>query len=106
MPLLHRRQLPLFALALGATLLATPTTAHRAKKKLLVVTVTKGFRHGDSIPVAEKVIAELGAKSGKFDVDYVRTDEEMAQKMTLAGLRKFAPDNWVMLCSVLMFVTL
>ncbi len=89
MPLLHRRQLPLFALALGAISLAIPTTAHRAKKKLLVVTVTKGFRHGDSIPVAEKVIAELGAKSGKFDVDYVRTDEDMAQKMTVAALKNY-----------------
>lgn len=89
MPRLHRRLLPLAALALGAAFLATPTTAHRAKKKLLVVTVTKGFRHGDSIPVAEKVLAELGAKSGKFDVDYVRTDEEMAQKMTVAGLKNY-----------------
>ncbi|MCX6366973.1 MAG: ThuA domain-containing protein [Armatimonadetes bacterium] len=89
---LHRRSLTLITLvtlALGATLLAPPTTARNAKKKLLVVTVTKGFRHADSIPVAEKVIAELGAKSGKFDVDYVRTDEEMAQKMTVASLKNY-----------------
>ena len=92
MPHLHRRLFilsALTALTLGATLLAAPTTAHRAKKKLLVVTVTKGFRHGDSIPVAEKILAELGAKSGKFDVDYVRTDEEMAQKMSVAGLKNY-----------------
>lgn len=89
MPRLHRRLLPLAALALGAAFLATPTTAHRAKKKLLVVTVTKGFRHGDSIPVAEKVLAELGEKSGKFEVDYVRTDDEMAQKMTVAALKNY-----------------
>ena len=39
MPHLHRRLLPLAALALGATILATPTTAHRAKKKLLAMSV-------------------------------------------------------------------
>jgi type 1 glutamine amidotransferase len=42
-----------------------------APKKLLVVTVTTGFRHG-SIPTAEKVLGELAAKSGEFTVDYVR----------------------------------
>lgn len=59
------------------------------QKKLLVVTVTKGFRHTDSIAVAERVIAELGKKSGKFEVDYVRTDEDMATKMTAAALKNY-----------------
>ena len=36
-----------------------------------------------------QILAELGAKSGKFDVDYVRTDEEMAQKMSVAGLKNY-----------------
>jgi type 1 glutamine amidotransferase len=59
-----------------------------ASKQLLVVTVTKGFRHS-SIPTAEKVLAELGEKSGVFSVDYVRTDQEMAQKMTPEALKKY-----------------
>jgi len=59
-----------------------------APKKLLVVTVTKGFRHS-SIPTAEKVLAELAQKSGAFTVDYVRTDEDMAQKMTAEALRNY-----------------
>ncbi len=46
-------------------------------KRLLVVTVTKEFRHS-FIPTAEKVLGELAQKSGAFTVDYVRTDEEMA----------------------------
>src|SRR5438309_11178338 len=62
--------------------------AHAAPKKVLVVTVTKGFRHS-SIPTAEKVLGELAKKSGAFEVDYVRTDEEMAQKMTVASLKKY-----------------
>ena len=57
-------------------------------KKLLVVTVTKGFRH-DSIPTAEKVIAELGSLKQSFTVDYARTDEDLATKTTPQGLKKY-----------------
>src|SRR2546422_1877137 len=59
-----------------------------APKKLLVVTVTKGFRHS-SIPSAEKVLGELAQKSGAFEVDYVRNDEEMAKKMTADALKNY-----------------
>jgi uncharacterized protein len=48
-------------------------------KKLLVVTVTKGFRH-ESIPTAERVLGELATKSGAFTVDYARNDEELKAK--------------------------
>src|SRR5436305_14767403 len=47
--------------------------AAAAEKKVLVVTVTKGFRHS-SIPTAEKVLAELGKQSGAFTVDYARVE--------------------------------
>jgi type 1 glutamine amidotransferase len=62
--------------------------APAAPKKLLVVTVTKGFRHS-SIPTAEKVLGELAQKSGVFTVDYVRTDADMAEKMTPADLKTY-----------------
>ena len=52
------------------TLLAV-TSLHAEPKKLLVVTVTTGFRH-TSIPTLEKVIAQLGKDSGEFTVDYVQ----------------------------------
>ena len=42
-----------------------------APKKVLVVSVTTGFRHS-SIEVAERVIAKLGQDSGAFTVDYAR----------------------------------
>lgn len=85
------RRLCLLALLSLVLLLPTVSSsgARAKKKRLLVVTVTKGFRHSDSIPVAERVIAELGEKSGKFTVDYVRTDEEMARKMSPEGLKEF-----------------
>ncbi len=85
MNILHSPKL-LLAAALCVVGLALPAQA--APKNLLVVTVTKGFRHS-SIPTAEKVIAELARKSGDFVVDYVRTDQEMAAKMTAEGLKHY-----------------
>jgi len=83
------RIVPLACAIVVALSLLAPS-AHAAKpKRLLVVTVTKGFRHSDSIPVAERVIGELGAKSGKFEVDYVRTDDDMARKMTAEALKQY-----------------
>ena len=67
---------------------ALPLSTQATPKKLLVVSVTKGFRHS-SIPIAEKVLADLGQRSGAFTVDYVRNDQEMADKMTAAGLRQY-----------------
>lgn len=80
------------AVALPITML----TAHKAqaaqtekvKKHLLVVTVTKGFRHG-SIPVAEETIQKLGDSTGDWDTDFVRTDDDMKAKMTPDALKKY-----------------
>jgi uncharacterized protein len=65
----------------------TPVDGREAKKpkRILVVTVTKGFRH-ESIPVAERLIQKLADQSKAFEVDYARTDEELAQKTTQAAL--------------------
>ena len=57
--------------ALLASTLIVGLAAQAAPKKVLVVSVTTGFRHS-SIEVAERVIAELGQKSGDFTVDYAR----------------------------------
>jgi len=76
------------ALAFCAPGFSTKAVAAAKPKKVLVVTVTHGFRHS-SIPTAEKVLGELAEKSGAFTVDYVRTDEEMAQKMTAAALKNY-----------------
>lgn len=69
---LSRRALSAFLLLLLAG--ASPVPAVDAPKKLLVVTVTTGFRHS-SIPTAEKVIEALGKNSGAFTVDFVRQPE-------------------------------
>jgi uncharacterized protein len=49
------------------------STVQAAPKKVLVVTTTTGFRHS-SIPTAEKVLNQLGEKSGAFTVEYARVE--------------------------------
>ena len=62
----------------GLSILALAATAAEPKK-LLVVTVTTGFRHS-SIATAEKVLGELAKESGAFTVDYVRQPEETVKR--------------------------
>ncbi len=57
-------------------------------KKILVVTVTKGFRHS-SIPTAEKVIAKLAADSKAFQVGYARVEPNSPEFKGADG----KPDN-------------
>jgi uncharacterized protein len=61
---------------LGLALAAAVTPA--PAPTLLVVTVTKGYRH-ESIPDLERLLTAL-ARDGAFQVDFARTDEELAQK--------------------------
>ncbi len=56
--------------------LAAPALA--APKKVLVVTVTEGFRHS-SIPTAEKVLGELAKDTSLFTVDYARVEPKDPQ---------------------------
>ncbi|MEK7684244.1 MAG: ThuA domain-containing protein [Verrucomicrobiota bacterium] len=87
----HFRQLTwwcvLFCLTAFSTWAQTP-------KRLLIVTATRGFRH-PSIPTAEKVLADIGQKSGVFTVDYVRggadgkDDKDVIAKMSLESLKNY-----------------
>jgi type 1 glutamine amidotransferase len=56
--------------------------------RLLLVTVTKGFRH-ESIPRIADRIEGLGRQSGLFTVDRAGTDEELRAKTTAEGLKAF-----------------
>ena len=66
--------------------------AQAAPKKVLVVTVTLGFRHS-SIPTAEKVIAELAKESSAFTVDYARVEPNDPQFKGDDGKRDDAKVN-------------
>ena len=70
-------RLCLAGIVMGCTLgLAAP--AHAAPKRVLVVTITLGFRHS-SIPTAENVLAKLADETGAFTVDYARVDPNHPQ---------------------------
>ena len=78
-------RLCLTGLVMGSTFgLAAP--AHAAPKRVLVVTVTLGFRHS-SIPTAEKVLAELATDSNAFTVDYARVNPDDPQFKGADGKR-------------------
>src|SRR5687768_2020362 len=62
----------------------TAADAGARPKRLLVVTITKGFRHS-SIPVAERVLAELGTRSGDFRVDYARVEPKSPEFQNAEG---------------------
>lgn len=82
------RTLTKLSLVLALISLPLASASAQAPKKILVVTVTKGFRHS-SIPTAENVLAKLAEKSGAFTVDYVRNDDDMKTKMTAESLKNY-----------------
>ncbi len=59
-----------------------------AAKKILVISVAKGFRHS-SIPLGEQVIKNLGDKSGLWETDVASTDIDVVQKTTPYNLKKY-----------------
>jgi type 1 glutamine amidotransferase len=63
----------------GALCSALAAVAAEAPKKVLVVSVTMGFRHS-SIETGEKILTELAAKSGKFSVDFVRQPSDLPKQ--------------------------
>ncbi|MFO1492340.1 MAG: ThuA domain-containing protein [Kiritimatiellia bacterium] len=81
----------LLATAMGATALAAtaekPAEQAPAKKRLVVCTVTFGFRHS-CIPIAEAALADMDAKSDDIEiVEWLRQPENKADgKASLAKL--------------------
>ena len=59
-----------------------------APKKILLVTVTKGFRHS-SIPTAIKVLGDLAEKTKVFTLDLAFTDADLAAKTTPDKLKGY-----------------
>lgn len=82
------RMLQFTRLVLFLGLLGISAAAAESPKKLLVVTVTKGFRHS-SIPTAEQVLGALAEKHKFFTVDYVRNDQDIAGKMSPDALKNY-----------------
>ena len=70
-------------------------SAPPAKKKLLVVTHTTGFRNssigkpGATDGVAQKTLAEIGERSGVYEVDYCANADDVKTKLSAEGLKKY-----------------
>ena len=74
---------------IGLVLLQSPiVVAADDTKNLLVVTVTKGFRHS-SIPTAEAVLGSLAERHGGIKVDYARRDEELSERLSPEALQRY-----------------
>lgn len=71
-----------------AALVGMAAKAPPAKKRLLVVTHTAGFRHS-SIPTAEQTLQTIGERSGVFEVEFCRTAEDVKRMMTVDYLKNF-----------------
>ncbi|GIV11209.1 MAG: hypothetical protein KatS3mg020_0700 [Fimbriimonadales bacterium] len=73
------------------------TRMQQGKKRLLVVTHTAGFRHADSIELGEKILAQIGERSGVFEVDYCRDADDVQKMLTPEFLNNGKYDGVVFL---------
>lgn len=72
----------LFIVSASHAVLAGP------KKRVLVISLTKGFRHS-SIPLGEEIVKKLGDKSGLWTTDFARTDVDVVQQTAPYNLKKY-----------------
>lgn len=87
------KHLSFLAAALAVTLPHFAFAADPAPKKLLVVSVTTGFRHS-SIETGEKIIQKLADESKAFTVDYVKQPAPKPDEAQLkAALAKLGADS-------------
>jgi type 1 glutamine amidotransferase len=81
----------LFALLLSVGVsfsLLAPAQQPSARKRLLVVTHTAGFRH-DSIPVARETLKELGDRTRLWEVEYADTAADVERLIAAEPLKRF-----------------
>lgn len=57
-------------------------------RRVLVVTVTAGYRH-ECIPMSEEILAQLSRQSGRFTLDFARDDEALRQKTSRPALEQY-----------------
>jgi uncharacterized protein len=59
-----------------------------AAKKVLVISLTKGFHHS-SIPLGEEIMKNMGDKTGLWETDFARTDVDVVQKTSPYNLKQY-----------------
>jgi len=75
-------ELRILALIVVAVCCAPMAYAAPAKKKLLLVTHTTGFRHEEGIVAGEKTLLEIGERSGVFQLDFCRNADDVKRMLT------------------------
>lgn len=78
----------------GAASAVAPADPPAPLKRLLLVSVTKGFRHS-SIPVAETALEELGRGQARFHLEYLRVanEKESDDELKARFAKAFAPET-------------
>lgn len=77
---MKKNLIPLFAFCLGALAFDVPCASAAEPKRVIVVTVTTGFRHS-SIETAERTLQKLADQSGEFRiVEYLRQPSVVVPK--------------------------
>jgi uncharacterized protein len=76
-------------LLLGAPAPAPSASSSGTAGRLLLVTVTKGFRH-DSIVDLARLVTDIGAEGSAFTLDRARTDDELKTKTTPEALARYS----------------
>src|SRR5205814_319400 len=90
---MHPRRPPLRLLVVAAALLLSATQARPALPRVLMVTYSAGYQHdvvrrptaGD-LSTAERVVADLGRRSGSFEVSHVSTRDDL-ERLTATSVR-------------------
>ena len=82
----------LVAGVVAVVLMAAPET-RSAQPRVLMITHSAGFEHevvhrppGGGLSLVERVVADLGRRSGRFEVTHVATRDELA-RLTVASIR-------------------
>src|SRR5260370_32849621 len=87
------RRRPMGLLVLAAALLLSATQARPALPRVLMVTYSAGYQHDvvrrpavGELSTAERVVADLGRRSGGFEVSHVSTRDDLEQ-LTATSVR-------------------
>src|SRR5437868_14656125 len=87
------RHRPMGLFVLAAALLLSATQARPALPRVLMVTYSAGYEHdvvrrpaAGELSTAERVVADLGRRSGDFEVTHAATRDDL-ERLTVASVR-------------------
>ena len=86
LPSVRRLSAACFLLLFAAS--ACIAASNVSKKRVLVISLAKTFRHS-SIPLGEETVKKLGDSSGLWTTDFARTDADVVQKTFPYNLRNY-----------------